>query len=110
MTSMSDWLKPTLLGPLLVTWVTTTLGTVLVGMHTLSGGRFDSWLLGMLIASFFASGLGGMLVTADVALLAWKLRKLPTGGGGWVSRCLRPFAGFLIGTVFPLPPRARAGG
>ncbi|MCZ7683978.1 MAG: hypothetical protein M5U28_36500 [Sandaracinaceae bacterium] len=80
MTSFGPWLKPTLLGPLLTTWGLTTLGSVLVGMHALSGGRFDSWLVGMLVASFFGAGLGVLLIAVDVVLLKAKLRSLPDGG------------------------------
>ncbi|MCC6875321.1 MAG: hypothetical protein IT378_13525 [Sandaracinaceae bacterium] len=103
MTNFGDWLKPTLLGPQLVMWVTTTLGAILVGMHALSGGRFDSWLLGMLFASFFAAGISVLLLGADVILLKAGRRKLPTGGRAWLSSCLAPFGVFAIWSL-PWPP------
>lgn len=104
MTSFGDWLKPTLLGPLLTTWALTTLGSILVGMHVLSGGRFDSWLLGMLFASFFGAGLGVLLIAVDVLLLKAKLRSLPTGARAWISSSLSPLGVFFILSLPFLPP------
>jgi hypothetical protein len=110
MTSFGDWLKPTLLGPLLTTWSLTTLGQVLVGMHVLSGGRFDNWLLGMLFASFFGAGLGVLLVGVDVLLLRLKWRRLPTGGRAWISSLLSPLGVFFILSLPFLPPPQSALG
>lgn len=111
MTSLRDWLKPTLLGPLLTTWGMITLGSLLVGMHALSGGRFDSWLTGMLFASFFGAGLGVLLVGVDVLLLRAKLRQLPTGGRAWISSLLTPLGVFLIWSLpFMPPPESVLGG
>lgn len=104
MTSFGDWLKPTLLGPLLTTWGLTTLGSLLVGMHALSGGRFDSWLTGMLIASFFGAGLGVLLVGVDVLLLRLKLRQLPTGARAWMSSLLAPLGVFFLWSLPFFPP------
>jgi hypothetical protein len=110
MTSLGDWLKPTLLGPLLTMWGLTTLGSVLVGMHALSGGRFDSWVLGMLIASFFGAGLGVMLVTFDVLLLRAKVRALPTGARAWISSVVSPLGVFFLWSLpFLSPPESVLG-
>ncbi len=102
--SFREWLKPTLLGPLLSVWGVTTLGSLLVGMAVLSGGRFDSWLVGMLFGSFFGSALGVLLVGVDVLLLRLKMRKLPTGGRAWISSMLAPFGVFLIASLPFWPP------
>lgn len=104
MTSFGDWLKPTLLGPLLTTWALTTLGSVLVGMYELSGGRFDNWLVGMLVASFFGAGLGVLLIGFDVLLLKAKMRSLPTGARAWISSLLSPLGVFFIWSLPFLPP------
>lgn len=110
MTSFAAWLKPTLLGPLLTMWGLTTAGAVLVGMHALSGGRFDSWLLGMLLASFFGAALGVLLIGADVMLLKAKLRALPTGPRAWVSSVLTPFGVLFIWSLpFFGPPESALG-
>lgn len=110
MTSFGPWLKPTLLGPLLTTWGLTTLGSVLVGMHALSGGRFDNWLVGMLVASFFGAGLGVLLVAIDVLLLRAKLRSLPTGARAWISSLLSPLGVFFIWSLPFLPPPESVAG
>lgn len=99
MTSFTPWLKPTLLGPLFTLWTLTTLGAVMVGMGALSGGRIDTWLLGMLWASFFGSALGVLLVGVDVLLLKLKWRQLPTGARAWLSSCLTPFVVFFVWTL-----------
>lgn len=111
MTSFGDWLKPTLLGPLLTTWGLTTLGSVLVGMHALSGGRFDNWLVGMLAASFFGAALGVLLIGVDVLLLKAKMRALPTGARAWISSLLSPLGVFFIWSLpFFSPPESVLGG
>ena len=108
MTNFGAWLKPTLLGPLVTMWTLTTIGTVLVGMHALSGGRFDNWLTGMLFASFFGSGLGVALIGMDVLLLKLKLRSLPTGSRAWVSSLLSPLGVFFLWRFIP-PPESVLG-
>ncbi len=111
MTSFGDWLKPTLLGPLLSVWGLTTLGSVLVGMEALSGGRFDNWLVGMLVATFFGAGLGVLLIAIDVLLLRAKVRSLPTGARAWISSVLAPFGVFFIWSLpFLSPPESVLGG
>jgi len=110
MTSFGDWLKPTLLGPLFTMWSLTTLGAVLVGMHALSGGRFDSWLLGMLLASFFGAAIGVILIGVDVLLLRSKLRALPTGSRAWMSSLLSPLGVLFIWSLpFLGPPESTLG-
>jgi hypothetical protein len=99
MTTFTPWLRPTLLGPLLTLWTLTTLGSVLVGMEALSGGRFDNWLVGMLWVSFFGCALGVILIAVDVLLLKLGWRQLPTGGRAWISSCLTPLAVFFIWTL-----------
>lgn len=110
MTSLSPWLKPTLLGPLLTLWTLTTIGSITVGMATLSGGRLDNWAVGMLWASFFGCTLGVLAVAVDVLLLRLKWRQLPTGGRAWFVSVLSPFAvGFVASLPFWPPPETAAG-
>lgn len=110
MTSFGDWLKPTLLGPQLTLWGLTTLGAVLVGMSALSGGRFDNWILGMLVASFFGAGLSVLLIGVDLLLLRSKARALPTGSRAWASSLFSPIAVFFVWTLpFVGPPESALG-
>ncbi|HBQ11885.1 MAG: hypothetical protein RLO52_16185 [Sandaracinaceae bacterium] len=110
MTSLSPWLKPTLLGPLIVLWSLITIGAVLGSMPAIAGERLDGWLIGMLWMSFFGSGLGVLLIAVDVLLLKLKWRQLPTGGRAWISSCLTPMAVFFIWTLpFWPPPESVVG-
>lgn len=110
MTSLSPWLKPTLLGPLLTLWTLTTIGSITVGMATLSGGRLDNWAIGMLWASFFGSALGVLAIAVDVLLLKLKWRSLPTGARAWIPSVLSPFGVAFIWSLPFLPPPETAVG
>ena len=110
MTSFSPWLKPTLLGPLITLWSLTTLGSLTLGMATITGDRIDSWAVGMLWASFFGSGLGVLGVGVDVLLLRMKWRRLPTGPRAWIPSVLSPFGvAFIWGLPFLPPPESVVG-
>jgi hypothetical protein len=104
MTNFGDWLKPTLLGPMLTMWTLATLVSLTIGMAAVTGGRLDTWLQGMLIASFFAAGLVVLLLAADLFLLKMKWRKLPTGTRAWISSILSPFAVMVIWNLPFFPP------
>ena len=110
MTSFGSWLRPTILGPLMTLWILTTMGSVMVGMATISGDRIDTWAIGMLWATFFGSTLAVILIAADVFLLKAKVRRLPTGAAAWISSVLAPFAVFFIWTLPFLPPPESAAG
>lgn len=110
MTSLSRWLKPTLLGPLITLWTLTTLGSLTLGMAAISGDRLDSWALGMLWATFFGCGLGVLGIAVDVLLLRLKWRQLPTGARAWIPSVLSPFGvAFIWGLPFLPPPESVVG-
>lgn len=92
MTDFTPWIRPTLKGPFLTVWGLTTLSHLTFGVAMLTGGRIDSWMLGMLFGSFYASICVAALVAADLFLLRTKLRQLPTGGPAWASSLLAPVA------------------
>ena len=92
MTDFTPWIRPTLKGPFVTVWGLTTLAHLTFGVAVLTGGRMDSWMLGMLFGSFFASICVAALVAADLLLLRTKLRRLPTGGPAWASAMLAPVA------------------
>lgn len=99
MTDFGPWLRPTLLGPFVTILGLVTMSHLALGgagdAVIFAGHEFDSWVMSMLIASFLASAVVVSLILSDVALLAAKLRKLPTGFGGWFSSLLAPFALFV---------------
>ncbi len=95
MTSFGPWLKPTLLGPLLTSWGYMSLGIWLLGVATITGGHLDDWLIAMLWASAFGCMLGVTSIAVDVALLAAKMRSLPTGVRAWLTSLLAP-----VGVIF----------
>lgn len=110
MTSLTPWLKPTLLGPLITLWTLTTLGSLTLGMAAITGDRLDSWAVGMLWASFFGSGLGVLGIGVDVLLLKLKWRQLPTGARAWIPSVLSPFGvAFIWGLPFLPPPESVVG-
>lgn len=93
MTDFTTWLRPTLLGPFVTTWGFATLGQLIAGALVLPNGeRLDSWLVAMLSVSFFAAAVVVGLLSADLILLRWKLRSLPTGARAWTSSLLAPAA------------------
>ena len=99
MTDFAPWLRPTLLGPFVTMFALVTSSHLALGGAAdeivLLGHHFDSWVMGMLIAGFISCAIVVSLIMADVMLLAAKLRRLPTGLGGWLSSMLAPFALFL---------------
>lgn len=100
MNDFTPWLRPTLLGPFLTTWGFATLAFLTSGLVLPNGERLDGWLLTMLSLSFLTSGVVVGLLTADLALLRLRMRKLPTGGAAWLSSLLAPVAVWLAWTFF----------
>jgi hypothetical protein len=97
MTDFGPWVRPLLIGPFLSTFGVVTILHLLLGDHAadevlFAGHAFDSWLVSMLISGFIAAGIVVNLIVADVALLAVKMRRLPTGFGAWLGALLSPFA------------------
>lgn len=97
MTDFGPWLRPTLLGPFLSTMGVVTLAHLVLGDHAadqvlFTGHVFDSWVVSMFVAAIVSCGLVVNLIVADVTLLWLKWRKLPTGGGAWMSALLAPIA------------------
>ncbi len=102
MSDFTPWLRPTLLGPFITTYALTTLGHLLVGMHALSDGRVDGWLLGMLIASFYAATVCVVLIASDIVFLAVGARRLPTGSSAWTTSLIAPFAVWMAWSMIGL--------
>lgn len=93
MTDFRPWLRPTLYGPFLTTWVSATLLLLAQSVLVLPNGeRLDQWLVMLFGASFFAAMCVVGLLSADLALLRTKQRKLPTGGRAWVTSLLAPIS------------------
>ena len=106
-TDLGSWLRPTILGPFLTMFALVTISHMAVGNAAdgvfLLGQRFDSWLVTMLITGFVACAIVVSLILADVALLAARWRRLPTGFGAWLGSLLSPFALFLAWHLVPGP-------
>lgn len=104
-TDLGSWLRPTLLGPFVTLYGLVTVSHLALGGAidgaVLLGQETDAWAVAMLIASFVASGIVVSLICADVALLAAKLRRLPTGFGAWLGGLLAPFALMLAWHLVP---------
>lgn len=105
MTDFGPWLRPTLLGPFVTMFALVTIAHLAVGGAAdevlLLGQHFDSWVMSMLLTGFVASAIVVSLIFADVALLAAKMRRLPTGFGAWMSSLLAPFALFFAWHLVP---------
>lgn len=105
MTDFGPWIRPTLLGPFVTLYALVTISHLALGGAAdgvlLLGQETDAWAVAMLFASFIASGIVVSLIVADVALLAVKVRKLPTGFGAWLSSLLAPFALMLAWHLVP---------
>ena len=104
MQTFSPWLRPTVLGPLVTLWTLTTALHLLVGLSVLSGGLVDSWIVGMLWATFLGCTLVVNLIVSDVLLLRAKVRRLPTGARAWLSSLLAPLAVSFLWSLPILPP------
>ena len=79
---LGRWLGPTLFGPAIGAWA-------FVLVHALlTGGSFASVMAELVLASVMAVALAGVLLLADFALLATRLRRPPTGSRGWISSML----------------------
>ena len=79
---LGRWLGPTLFGPALGAWA------LVVGHALLTGASFASVMAELLLASVMAALLALVLLLADFALLATRLRRPPTGSRGWISAML----------------------
>lgn len=99
MTDFGSWLRPTMLGPFVTIFALVTISHLAIGGAAdeviFAGHQFDSWVMSMLIASFLGAAIVVSLIFSDVALLAAKVRKLPSGFGGWLSSMLAPLALFV---------------
>lgn len=100
MDDFRPWLRPTLLGPFVTTWMVATL--MLFAQRALvlpNGEQLDAWLLVLVSSGFFASMVVCGLLAADLALLRVKARKLPTGGRAWLSSLLAPLGIWIAWSV-----------
>jgi hypothetical protein len=90
---LSRWLGPTLLGPAVGAWL------FVLGHALVTGASFASAMGELVLASMLAVALGFVLLLADFALLATRLRRPPTGSRGWLSSMLAGGVGVLLWRV-----------
>jgi hypothetical protein len=98
-TKIGRWLLPTMFAPALSTYGA-------VGLYSIFGGhdgiaRWAILVLGLLIGTLWSALYTLVLALVDVALLALRLRMLPSGRRGWGLSGGSPLLVFSIYTVFP---------
>lgn len=98
--TVPGWLAPTLLGPFLTVYGVVTAFAAL-GIDRGPFGKVLGWALGMALGTVWATVFVLVLALFDVALLAVKVRTLPTGKRGWGTALLSPLAVLAVYTVVP---------
>lgn len=107
--TIAGWLTPTLIAPWLSVYSAITAYAVL-GVDWGLFGKVAGWAVGMLVGSVWAFAFCIVLMLVDVALLAVRVRMLPTGRAGWASAFLSPLAVFGIYGAAPPHTFWRHGG
>ena len=104
---IAKWVRATLIGPFITCWGVVTAASILLPSELFSRLFFDvdSWALGMWLVSFFAAAVAVCLIAVDVTFLKYKLRRLPTGGGGLFSSMMAPIAVWIAWFVIPASDR-----
>ena len=98
--TVAGWLTPTLIAPWLSTYAAVT-AVAALGLDLGLFGKVLGWVAGMLVGSVWAFAFCLVLVVVDVALLAVKVRTLPSGRRGWGTAFLAPLLVFGAYTVAP---------
>ncbi len=98
--TVGGWLRPTLIAPWISVYGAVTAAAAL-GIDRGLFGKVVGWTLGMAIGTVWTFVFCLMLVLVDVALLAVKVRTLPSGKRGWLTGLLSPFAVFAAYTFAP---------
>jgi hypothetical protein len=91
--TVGGWLRPTLIGPWISVYGAVTAAAAL-GIDRGIFGKVIGWTLGMIVGTAWTFVFCLMLVLVDVALLAVKVRTLPSGKKGWGAALLSPFVVF----------------
>jgi hypothetical protein len=103
------WLTPTLIAPWISVYGAVTAYAAL-GVDWGLFGKVAGWAVGMLVGSLWAFAFCLVLVAVDVALLAVRVRTLPSGKRGWLSALAAPLAVFGIYGMAPPHTFWRYGG
>ena len=98
--TVGGWLRPTLIGPWISVYGAVTAAAAL-GIDRGLFGKVVGWTLGMVIGTAWTFVFCLTLILVDVALLAVKIRTLPSGKKGWGAALLSPFAVFGIYAAAP---------
>lgn len=99
--TIAGWLTPTLLAP----WITVYGAVTAFAFFGLDRGMFGKalgWTLGMLAGSVWSFVFCALLVVVDLALLAIRVRTLPTGKRGWLTALTSPL--WVFATYYLVPP------
>lgn len=107
--TIPGWLTPTLIAPWLSVYGAVT-AFAMLGVDWGFFGKVAGWAVGMLIGSVWAFAFCIVLLLVDVALLAVRVRTLPTGRRGWAGALLAPLAVFGVYGVVPPHTFWRHGG
>ncbi len=98
--TIAGWLTPTLIAPWISVYGAVTAFAAL-GVDWGLWGKVAGWAVGMLVGSVWAFAFCTMLIVTDLALLAVRVRTLPSGGRGWLAAFGAPLAVFGIYGVAP---------
>ncbi len=89
--TVGGWLRPLLIAPWLSTYGAVT-AYAFLGPEIPYTPRWVAWGVGMLAGSIIAFVYVLALTLIDLALLAIRVRQLPTGKGAWLAAFLSPVA------------------
>lgn len=98
--TIGGWLAPTLIAPWISVYGAVTAFAAL-GVDWGLFGKIAGWAVAMFVGSVWAFAFCLVLMLVDVALLAVRVRTLPTGRRGWVSAFAAPLAVFGIYGIVP---------
>jgi hypothetical protein len=97
--TLIGWLVPASIGPFVVAYVAAILGAAFgpVGGHL----RWVVLVVGLAVATLWASVYVLLATIVDVALLSMKVRTLPTGKNGWIQGFAAPAASLAMYAIHP---------
>lgn len=99
--TIGGWLRPTLIAPWLSVYGSVTAAAAL-GIDRGLFGKVVGWTLGMALGTVWTLAFCLMLIVVDLALLAVKVRTLPTGRRGWGAAFFAPL--MVFGLYVAVPP------
>lgn len=107
--TVAGWLTPTLLAPWMSVYTAVTAFAAL-GVDWGLFGKIAGWTVGMVVGSVWAFVFCSMLALVDVALLAVRVRTLPSGRRGWATAFAAPLMVFGVYGIAPPHTFWRFGG